>query len=109
MQQTVYSKDLLVLRDGQALSGKVIKNEFKMRTAFGDVTVKKDNIIHIHFMRPDGTGFPPTDEIRTNTGDDIRGQLIQAQTISFVLAEDNQTERVPKDNINTLLFLGSQD
>jgi len=52
-------------------------------------------------MRPDGIGFPPTDEIRTNTCDDIRGQLIQAQTISFVLAENHQTDDLhvlrPKD------------
>ncbi|MDQ6997273.1 MAG: hypothetical protein Q9M17_00995 [Mariprofundus sp.] len=104
-----YSKDLLVLRDGQAQSGKVIKNEFKIKTAFGDVTVKKENIVHIHFARSEGTGYPLSDEIKTNTGDDIRGKLVQTQAISFVSAENNQSERVHRDNINTLLFLGSQD
>ena len=104
-----YSKDLLISRDGQVISGKVLKNDFKIKTSYGDVTVKKDQIVHIHFKRPDGTGFPATDEIKTNSGDDIKGKLIQTQTISFVLATDNQTERIPRDNIHTLLFLDSLD
>lgn len=104
-----YSKDLLILRDGQVKSGKVLKNDFKIKTSYGDVTVKKDQIVHIHFKRPDCTGFPATDEIKTNSGDDIKGKLIQTKTISFVLATDNQTERISSDNIHTLLFLNSLD
>jgi len=104
-----YSKDLLILRDGSVMSGKVLKNDFKIKTSYGDVTVKKDQIVHIHFTHSDGSGFPATDEIKTNNGDDIKGKLIQTQAISFVLAADNQTERVPRDNIHTLLILDSLD
>ncbi|MDX8405055.1 MAG: hypothetical protein R8K50_02780 [Mariprofundus sp.] len=105
----VYSRDLVILRDGQSVSGKVLKNEFKIKTSFGDVTVHKDNIVHIHFMRADGTGYPATDEIKTITGDDIKGQLVRTLTISFVLAANNQTIRIYRDQIHSLLFLGSLD
>ncbi|PJA31681.1 MAG: hypothetical protein CO187_08085 [Zetaproteobacteria bacterium CG_4_9_14_3_um_filter_53_7] len=105
----VYSKDLMILRDGQVVSGKVLKNEFKIKTSFGDVTVNKDDIVHIHLMHQDGTGFPATDEIKTKAGDDIKGHLVKTMTISFVLAANNQTERVHRDKIHTLLFLDSLD
>jgi len=105
----VYSKDLMILRDGQALSGKVLKNEFKVKTSFGDVSVNKDDIVHIHLMHQDGTGFPPTDEIKTRGGDDIKGHLVKTMTISFVLAANNQTERIHRDKIHTIMFLASLD
>jgi len=104
-----YSKDLLILRDGKVMSGKVLKNDFKIKASYGDVTIKKDQIVHIHFVHPDGSSFPPTDEIKTNNGDEIKGKLVQTKTISFVLAADNQTERIAGDKIHTLLFLDSLD
>jgi len=104
-----YAKDLLILRDGTVMSGKVLKNDFKIKTSYGDVTVKKEQIVHIDFAHSDGSSFPLTDEIKTNTGDDVKGKLIHTQAISFVLAENNQTERVPKDKIHTLLFIDSHD
>jgi hypothetical protein len=108
-RQMAYSKDLLILRDGRVMSGKVLKNDFKIKTSYGDVTVKKDQIVHIHFTHSDGSSFPATDEIKTNNGDDIKGKLVQTKTISFVLAADNQTERIPRDKIHTLLILDSLD
>jgi len=104
-----YAKDLLILRDGSSTAGKVLKNDFKIKTAFGDVHVKKELLVHVYFSRPDGEGFPATDEIKTNTGDEIKGKLVQTQTISFVRAEDNQTERVHRDDIHSLLYLDSAD
>ncbi len=103
-----YSKDLLILRNGQVLTGKVLKNEFKIKTSYGDVTVNKEKMVHLYFMRPDGTGFPSTDEVKTSSGDDIKGQLIKTPTISFVLAADNQTASVQKDKIHGLIFLNPQ-
>jgi len=50
-----------------------------------------------------------TDEIKTKAGDDIKGHLVKTMTISFVLAANNQTERVHRDKIHTLLFLDSLD
>jgi len=105
----IYAKDLLILRDGQVLSGKVLKNEFKIKTSFGDVTVNKEQIVNLYFVHPEGTGFPSADQIRTSAGDDIKGKLVQTQTISFVLASNSQTERIPRDKINALIFLESQD
>ncbi len=104
-----YSKDLIVLRDGQSASGKVLNKEFKIKTSFGTITLKISKIVHIHFMRPDGTGFPSTDEIKTNDGDDLKGRLIETQTISFVLATNGQTVKIHRDKINTIMFLGSLD
>ncbi len=105
----VYSKDLLILRDGQAVAGKVLKNEFRIKTSFGDVTVNKDDIVHLHLMHPDGTGFPATDEIKTKSGDDLKGHLVKTMTISFVLAANNQTERIHRDKIHTLMFFDTLD
>ena len=104
-----YAEDQLILRNGQTLSGKVLKNEFKIKTSYGVLLLKKENIVHIFFMRPDETGFPPADEIRTSQGDDIKGKLVQTQTISFVLAENNQTARIARDKIHSITFLGELD
>jgi hypothetical protein len=104
-----HSEDQLILRNGQTLSGKVLKNDFKIKTSYGDVLMKKENIAHIYFMRPDETGFPATDELKTNNGDDIKGKLVQSQTISFVLAANNQTARIARDKIHSITFLGELD
>lgn len=104
-----YSEDQLILRNGQTLSGKVLKNDFKIKTSYGNVLVKKENIVHIYFMRSDETGFPSMDEIKTNHGDNIIGKLIQTQMISFVLAANNQTARIAKDKIHSITFLGALD
>ena len=104
-----YSKDQIILRDGQAASGKVIENEFTIKTSFGTITVKKNKIIHIHFMKPDGSGFPPSDQIKTIENDDLNGKIIKPKTISFVLATNGQTVKIHRDKIHTLMFLGSLD
>jgi len=104
-----YAKDLLILRDGSSIPGKVLKNDFRIKTSYADIKVKKELMVHLYFSRPDGSGFPTADEIKTNTGDEIRGTLVQTQTISFVRAADNQTERVHRDDIHSLLFLGLPD
>ncbi len=104
-----YSKDYIILRDGQAVSGQALDKEFKIKTSFGVITIKKSKIVHIHFMHPDGTGFPPTDEIKTNSGDDLKGKITQPETISFVLTTNDQTVKIHRDKINTLIFLGSLD
>lgn len=104
-----YSKDQLILRDGQAASGKVLDKEFKIKTSFATLTLKKSKIVHIHFMRPDGTGFPPADQIKTNNGDDLYGKILQPKIISFVLATNGQLVKIHRDKINTLVFLDSLD
>jgi len=104
-----YTNDQLIFRNGETVSGKVLKNEFKIRTSFADIIVKKENIAQVQFMRADGSGFPATDEIRTYAGDSIRGKLVLTQTISFVSGDDNQTERVQRDRIHSLIFIDSLD
>jgi len=104
-----YAEDQLILRNGQTLSGKVLKKDFKIKTSYGDVLVKKENIVHIYFMRSDETGYPATDEIKTIQGDDISGKLVQTQAISFVLAANNQTSRIARDKIHSIIFLGELD
>ncbi|ATX82289.1 hypothetical protein Ga0123462_1426 [Mariprofundus ferrinatatus] len=104
-----YAEDQLILRNGQTLAGKVLKNDYKIKTSFGVVTVKKENISHICLKRADETGFPATDEIRTIHGDDIKGKLVQTLTISFVLAANNQTARISRDKIHSITFLGALD
>ena len=104
-----YSEDQLILRNGQTLSGKVLKKEFKIKTSYADVLVKRESIAHIYFMRPDETGFPAMDEIKTIHGDNIAGKLVQTQTISFVLAANNQTARIARDKIHSMTFLEELD
>jgi len=104
-----YSEDQLILRNGQTLSGKVLKKDFKIKTSYGDALVKKENIVHIFFMHPDETSFPAMDEIKTYHGDNIKGKLVQTQMISFVLAANNQTARIAKDKIHSMTFLRDLD
>lgn len=104
-----YSKDQIILRDGQAAAGKVMDNEFEISTSFGKILLKKNKIIHIHFMRPDGTSYPPTDEIKTNNGDDINGKIVKPKSITFILASNGQKLKINRDKISTLIFLESLD
>ncbi|ATX79633.1 hypothetical protein Ga0123461_1214 [Mariprofundus aestuarium] len=104
-----YAEDQLILRNGQTLAGKVLKNDFKIKTSHGVLLVKKENIAHILFARSDETGFPATDEIKTIHGDDIKGKLVQTLTISFVLAANNQTARIASDKIHSIILLGELD
>lgn len=104
-----YSGDQIILRNGQTLSGKILKSDFKIKTFYGDVAVKKESIAHIYLMRSDESGFPATDVIKSNHGDDIKGKLLQTQTISFVLAANNQTARIARDKIHSMIFLGELD
>jgi len=108
-QKMAYSEDQLILRNGQALSGKVLKNEFKIKTSYDDVLVKKEDIAHIYFMRADETGFPAMDEIKTIQGDDIKGKFVQTQTVWFVLAENYQPARIARDKIHSITFIGELD
>jgi len=100
-----YINDQLIFRNGEAASGKILKNEYKIKTSHGNIAIKKENIAHIIFMRADKSGYPATDEIRTYAGDEIKGELIQTQTISFVSGSDNQTERIHRDRIHSLVFI----
>ncbi|NWF39097.1 hypothetical protein F3F96_08120 [Mariprofundus sp. NF] len=104
-----YAEDQLILRNGQTLAGKVLKNDFKIKTSYGDVLVKKENIAHIFLMRPDESGFPASDEIKTICGDEIRGKLVKTMSISFVLAANNQTARIAKEKIHSMIFLTELD
>jgi len=38
-QQMAHTEDQLILRNGQTLSGKVLKNEFKIKTSYGEVLI----------------------------------------------------------------------
>ncbi|OIO71250.1 MAG: hypothetical protein CO186_04375 [Zetaproteobacteria bacterium CG_4_9_14_3_um_filter_49_83] len=108
-QQMAHTEDQLILRNGQTLSGKVLKNEFKIKTSYGEVLIKKEDIAHICFMRADETGFPAMDEIKTYQGDDIKGALVKTHTLSFVLAANNQTARIAKDKIHSITFMQELD
>jgi len=104
-----YSRDQVILRDGQAGAGKVEQREFTIVTSFGKIILKKNKIVHIHFKRPDGSGYPPTDEIKTVNGDDLYGKIVSPKIINFVLATSGQSFKIHRDKINTLMFLGSLD
>jgi hypothetical protein len=100
-------KDIIVLRDGQASKGKALITQVKIKTSIGTLVIKKSKIVHIHFRRRDGTGFPPTDEIKTVNGDDFKGEILGLKTIPFTLAATEETIDIDKDITNTLMFLDS--
>lgn len=104
-----YSKDQLILRDGQAAAGKVTETEFTISTSFGKINLKKNKLVHIHFKRPDGSGYPPTDEIKTNNGDNLYGTITKPKSITFVLASNGQKVKIHRDKISTLVFMQSLD
>lgn len=43
---------IIILRNGETLTGQVTTREFSIKTSYAELTFKKSEIVHIHFENP---------------------------------------------------------
>ena len=91
--------DVIVFKDGNLMNGRVLTQNFPIKTSYGEIVVKKKDIANIH-MR--GIQFK-TDQIVTLDLNRFRGSL-QQSTIRIKL-KDGQNIEVIKNKINTIVML----
>jgi len=91
--------DVVVFKDGNLVNGKVLTHRGRIKTAYGEIIVKKKDIANIH-MR--GIQFK-TDQIITLDLNRFKGSLQEA--IIRIKLKDGQNIDVAKNKINTILML----
>ena len=91
--------DVIVLKDGNLVNGKILTHTFAIKTNYGEIVVKKKDIANIH-MR--GIQFK-TDQIITLDLNRFKGSL-QQPTIRIKL-KDGQNIEITKNKINTIMML----
>jgi hypothetical protein len=91
--------DMIIGRHGDAISGKVMDKRFDISSVFGNIAVKTENIIWIHFMN-----LPQfkQDEIWLTNDDRLTGK-IQQDVILFELEAGTQRE-ISRDAIHTIII-----
>ena len=93
--------DIVILRDGAALSGKVITESFSINTSYATLDFPRKHIIHIHFKNPPQFN---RDEVYLNTMDKIKGELT-LDSISFRISSTGQKINIKTNKIHTIMFL----
>lgn len=98
------SFDVIILKNGESLSGEVMKETFTIQTSYANLTIEKDKISHIHYEN-----LPqfPSDEVYLNTMDRIKGKLSQSP-VSFKIGATGQIVELEDYKIHTIMFLGKQ-
>lgn len=97
------TQHLLVLRDGQSLSGLAQPKTYAVEHELGNFKVPATSIVHIHFQN----GTPqPTDEILIRNGTNLRGDVLP-DPIPFKITETGQVMKVPQSKIHTLIFISN--
>ncbi|MGW8302989.1 MAG: hypothetical protein ACWGNO_13015 [Desulfobacterales bacterium] len=91
--------DVIVFKDGNLVNAKVLTQSFSIRTAYGEIVVKKKDIANIH-MR--GIQFK-TDQIITLDLNRFKGSLQEAMI--RIKLTDGQNIDVAKNKINTIMML----
>ena len=94
-------KNILVMKTGEALVGRVLDKEITVRSSFGVLIFKPKQIVHIHFAGVPGF---PVDELQILSGDRIKGD-VSPQRLQFELESNGQQISVPKSEIHTAVFL----
>lgn len=95
------SFDVVILRDGGALSGEVLTKSFTIKTSYADLIIERDKIVHIHFKN-----LPqfPSDEVYLTSADKIKGNL-SSNEVSFKIGATAQIINIETDKIHTIMFL----
>lgn len=91
--------DVIVMKDGGLLNGKVLTTAFHIKTSYGEIEVKKKDIANIH-MR--GNQFR-TDVIITLDLNRFKGTL--HEKIISVKLKNGQSIDIQKNKINTIMML----
>ncbi len=96
--------DIVILRDNQLIRGDVLIKEYKIETSFGVLKIAKSKIVHIHFKRASGTGFPDRDIIQTKDDGDYKGKILNIKTIPVKLSVNGQRVNIERRFVNTMVF-----
>jgi hypothetical protein len=96
--------DIIIGRSGDSLLGTVLNREFGIKTSFGDLTVKKNQVAWIHFTDPPRF---EVDEIWLHAGDRLLGKVTGTE-IRFRPSGGKEIQ-VPYSAIHTLMVDGGID
>lgn len=92
--------DLLVLKNGDAINGRVDVPVFHLKTRYGALDFPRQEIWHIHYRKPPNR---LEDAVRTSAAGEYTGDL-SPDVIPVFLEEAGQTIRIPKADILTIEF-----
>jgi hypothetical protein len=92
--------NVLVLLDGQALTGQVMHKNFKVTTDIGTLTIPASRIAFIHCERGNPSGV---DEVVLHSTTVVRGDL-QPDPIKFKLDDTGETLAISQAKIHTLIM-----
>ncbi len=96
-------KHIIILKNGETLSGQVTNREFSIKTSYAELKFKRNEIVHIHFENiPQFT----QDEMLLLASDVLMG-VVSPATITIKLESSGQTVKLGKDKIHTIMFLDS--
>ena len=91
--------DVIVFKNGDLLNGRILNVAFPIKTAYGEIVVKKKDIANIHIR---GAQFR-TDQIITLDLNRFKGSLLEKMVM--VKLTDRQNIEIPKHKINTIVML----
>jgi hypothetical protein len=95
--------ELLVLKNGKSINGTVKTDPFTLKTDYGDLKLRKKNILSIEYKNPP---YMLQDEVQVSAGTRVGGELLPA-TIRIELEDTGQIISIPKSDIlSIVLFTG---
>jgi hypothetical protein len=94
---------VVVMRDGQSMTGEILNKQFKVTNELGTFAVKSSNVIHIIFA---GASAWKTNEVLLKGASKLRGDLEPA-TLKFRLQDTNDTVEIAHKKIHIAIFLAT--
>ena len=92
--------DMLVLKNSQSINGNVKVTTFTLRTGYGDVPLKKSDILAVDYRKPPNR---MQDEVQLSAGTRLYGDL-QPTPIPIDVEELGTVFNIPKDDILTMIL-----
>jgi len=91
--------DAVIFKNGDFVNGKVLTKNFNLKTLYGEIKVKREDVAHIHMK---GTQFAK-DEILTMELNKFSGTL--KEKIIEVKLKSGQKMEIKKNKIHTIMML----
>lgn len=93
-------QDLVVFMDGTSLNGEVLTSQFTLKLKYGQLKLKKDDILSIEYKNPP---YVLGDEVQVSAGTRLRGDLLP-EKIRVRFEDTTQIIVIPKSDILALVF-----
>jgi hypothetical protein len=94
---------VMVLRNGESLTGEILNKQFTVTTGYGSVKVAASNIIHIIFA---GGSAWATNEVLLVGQSKLRGDLAPP-TLRFRIQGTSETLEIAQDKVHIAIFLST--